>query len=134
MKKMTLVVMLLMFALLVSLNCSRKPKPILEEEEMMKLLTKMQNGIEAKISYTDFSKLLVDSKNMLELLKKAENKNSCFFNAVSKCYTSFEISKKAWKLREDALTEKRRLDMDTTLSFSLGFAAVSLAKAKECFK
>ena len=134
MKKMTLLVTLLMFALLVTLNCSRKPKPILEEEEMLKLLTKMQNGIEAKISYTDFVKLLVESKNMLELLKKAENKNSCFFNAVSKCYTSFEISKKAWKLREDALTEKRRIDMDTTLSFSLGFAAVSLAKANECFK
>jgi len=134
MKKMTLVVTLLMFALLVTLNCSRKPKPILEEEEMLKLLTKMQNGIEAKISYTDFSKLVVESKNMLELLKKAENKNSCFFNAVNKCYTSFEISKKAWKLREDALTEKRRIDMDTTLSFSLGFAAVSLAKANECFK
>lgn len=134
MKKMTLVVTLLMFALLVTLNCSRKPKPILEEEEMLKLLTKMQNGIEAKISYTDFVKLVVESKNMLELVKKAENKNSCFYNAVTKCYTSFEISKKAWKLREDALTEKRRLDMDTTLSFSLGFAAVSLAKAKECFK
>lgn len=134
MKKMTLVVTLLMFALLVTLNCSRKPKPILEEEEMLKLLTKMQTGVEAKISYTDFAKLVIESKNMLELLKKAENKNSCFFNAVTKCYTSFEISKKAWKLREDALTEKRRLDMDTTLSFSLGFAAVSLAKAKECFK
>lgn len=134
MKKITLVVTLLMFALLVTLNCSRKPKPILEEEEMLKLLTKMQKGIEAKISYSDFSKLVVESKNMLELLKKAENKNSCFFNAVNKCYTSFEISKKAWKLREDALTEKRRIDMDTTLSFSLGFAAVSLAKANECFK
>ena len=134
MKKMTLVVTLLMFALLVTLNCSRKPKPILEEEEMLKLLTKMQNGIEAKISYTDFAKLVIESKNMLELLKKAENKNTCFFNAVNKCYTSFEISKKAWKLIEDALTEKRRIDMDTTLSFSLGFAAVSLAKANECFK
>ncbi|MBT8358219.1 MAG: hypothetical protein HKO79_05555 [Desulfobacterales bacterium] len=134
MKKITLVVTLLMFALLVTLNCSRKPKPILEEEEMLKLLTKMQKGVEAKISYTDFSKLVVESKNMLELLKKAENKNSCFYNAVNKCYTSFEISKKAWKLREDALTEKRRIDMDTTLSFSLGFAAVSLAKANECFK
>ena len=125
---------MLMFALLVTLDCSRKPKPILEEEEMLKLLTKMQNGIETKISYNDFVKLVIESKNMLELLKKAENKNSCFFNAVTKSYTSFEISKKAWKLRDDALTEKRRIDMDTTLSFSLGFAAVSLAKAKECFK
>ncbi len=131
---MTLVVTMLMFALLVTLNCSRKPKPILEEEEMLKLLTKMQNGIEAKISYNDFVKLVIESKNMLELLKKAENKNSCFFNAATKCYTSFEISKKAWKLKDDALTEKRRIDMDTTLSFSLGFAAVSLARTKECFK
>ena len=134
MKKMTLVVTMLMFALLVTSNCSRKPKPILEEEEMLKLLTKMQNGIEAKISYNDFGKLLIESKNMLELLKKADNKNSCCFNAVTKCYTSFEISKKAWKLRDDALTEKRKIDMDTTLSFSLGFGAVSLAQAKGCFK
>ena len=100
----------------------------------LKLLTKMQNGIQTKISYNDFGKLLIESKNMLELLKKAESKNSCFFSAVTKCYTSFEISKKAWKLRDDAETEKRKIDMDTTLSFSLGFAAVSLAKAKECFK
>jgi len=134
MKKMTLVVTLLMFTLLVTLNCSRKPKPILEEEELLKLLSKMQNGIEAKITYNDFGKLLIESKNMLELLKKAENKNSCFFNAVTKCYTSFEISKKAWKLRDEAETEKRKIDMDTTLSFALGFGAVSLAKAKECFK
>ena len=134
MKKITLVVTMLMFALLVTLDCSRKRKQILEEEEMLKLLTKMQNGIETKISYNDFVKLVIESKNMLELLKKAENKNNCFFNAVTKSYTSFEISKKAWKLRDDALTEKRRIDMDTTLSFSLGFAAVSLAKAKECFK
>jgi len=134
MKKMTLVVMMLMVTLLVTLNCSRKPKPILEEEELLKLLTKMQTGIQAKISYNDFVKLLVESKNMLELLKKAENKNSCFFNAVTKCYTSFEISKKAWKLRDEAATEKRKIDMDTTLSFALGFGAVSLAKAKECFK
>ncbi len=94
----------------------------------------MQNGIEAKISYDDFGKLLIESKNMLELLKKAEDKNSCFFSAVTKCYTSFEISKKAWKLRDEAETEKRKIDMDTTLSFALGFGAVSLAKAKECFK
>jgi hypothetical protein len=134
MKKITLAITLMLCALLVTLNCSRKPKPILEEEEMLKLLTKMQRGIEAKISYTDFVKLVVESKNMLELLKKAENKNSCFYNAATKCFTSFEISKKAWKLRDDASTEKRRIDMDTTLSFSLGFAAVSLAKANECFK
>jgi len=66
MDKMTLVVTLLMFTLLVTLNCSRKPKPILEEEELLKLLTKMQNGIEAKISYNDFGKLLIESKNMQE--------------------------------------------------------------------
>ncbi|HHE65589.1 MAG TPA: hypothetical protein ENL09_06150, partial [Bacteroidetes bacterium] len=129
MKKMTLVITLLMFTLLVALNCSRKPKPILEEEELLKLLTKMQNGIAAKITYNDFGKLLIESKNMLELLKKAKNKNNCFFNAVNKCYTSFEISKKAWKLRDEAETEKRKIDMDTTLSFALGFGAVSLAKA-----
>ena len=134
MKKIALVATLLILTLIISVNCSRKPKPILEEEELIKLLTKMQNGIEAKISYNDFVKLLIESKNMLELLKKADNKNSCFFNAVKKCYTSFEISKKAWHLRDEAKTEKRKIDMDTTMSFSLGFAAVSLARAKECFK
>ena len=134
MKKMALVVTLLMFTLLITSNCSWKSKPILEEEELLKLLTKMQTGIETKIPYNDFAKLVIESKNMLELLKKAEKKNSCFFNAVTKCYTSFEISKKAWKLRDEAETEKRKIDMDTTLSFALGFGAVSLAKAKECFK
>jgi hypothetical protein len=31
------------------------------------------------------------------------------------------------------MDERRRIDMETTLSFTIGFASVSLAKANQCF-
>ena len=115
-------------------SCSSPPKPIPEEEELMSALQEVQDGVQAKVSFEKFDKLLSAAGKKLEELKKIDERNSCFYNAVDKCYASFSIGQKAWKLKEEAQDEKRRIDMDTTLSFSLGFASVSLAKAEECFK
>ena len=134
MKQIVSVIALLMVTAAVFFSCSSPPKPIAEEEELMSALQNVQDGVEAKVSYEKFDKLLSAAGKKLDVLKSIEEKNSCFYNAVDKCYASFSIGKKAWKLKEEAEDEKRRIDMDTTLSFSLGFASVSLAKAGECFK
>ena len=132
MKKMLSIILLSVFTLWVSLSCSGS-KPIPQEKEVLNALTNIQGGIESKISYDQFGKLLADARTKIDVLKQIEKKNACFFNAVNKCYASYDISQKAWEQKDAAKDDKRREDMEITLSFSLGFASVSLAKANECF-
>ncbi|UCH22108.1 MAG: hypothetical protein JSU83_02325 [Deltaproteobacteria bacterium] len=132
MKKMVSIISSLVFSLWIFASCSGS-KPIPEEEDVLDALTKVQGGIESKVSYSDFEKLLAAAKQKIDILKQIEKKNDCFLNAVNKCYASYEISQKAWQQKDMAKDEKRKEDMEITLSFSLGFASVSLAKANECF-
>jgi hypothetical protein len=132
MKKMVSIISSLVFSLWIFASCSGS-KPIPEEEDVLDALTKVQGGIESKVSYSDFGKLLAAAKQKIDILKQVEKKNDCFLNAVNKCYASYEISQKAWQQKDMAKDEKRKEDMEITLSFSLGFASVSLAKANECF-
>jgi hypothetical protein len=134
MKKIGSLAVMLVFTLWVCAACSKAPKPTPEEQDVLGALKKVQEGVDAKIGYGDFSRLLDDAGSKIETLKRAEKKSDCFLNAATKCFASYEIGGKAWKLKDDAQDEKRRMDMDTTLSFSMGFASVSLAKAGECFK
>jgi hypothetical protein len=133
MKKMGYLIMPLFLALLVSFSCSN-PKPIPEEEGVMNALTEVRDGVEARMSYEKFNKLLADARSKIDILKAVEKKNNCFMNAIDKSYASYEISQKAWQQKNAATDQKRKDDMDLTLSFSLGFASVSLAKANECFQ
>ena len=100
----------------------------------MNALTEVRDGVESKMSYEKFDKLLADARSKIDILKAVEEKNNCFMNAIDKCYASYEISQKAWQQKDTATDQKRKNDMDLTLSFSLGFASVSLAKANECFQ
>ena len=78
--------------------------------------------------------LLADAQSRIEKLKKAEKTNPCFMSAITRSYASYETCKKASKLIEEEQDENRRIDLETTRSFMLGFASVSLSKAEECFK
>jgi hypothetical protein len=131
-KKLLIHTLLSVFILWICVSCSGS-KPIPEEKEVLNALTKIQGGIESKISYDEFGKLLADARAKIDVLKPIEKKNACFFNAVNKCYASYDISQKAWEQKNTATDDKRKEDMEITLSFSLGFASVSLAKANECF-
>jgi len=124
----------LMFVSVVCFSCFGPPRPIPEEEAVMNALKKIQQAVDAKASYTELDKLLVGAGQKFESLKSVEKKNSCFYSAATKCYSSYEIVKKAWKLKEEAADEKRRIDLAITASVTMGFASVSLAKAAECFK
>ena len=117
---------------IVAVGCS-DPKPLPEEKSVLDALKDVQSGFETKLSYDQFESLIVEAKDKLETLKKIEKKNSCFYNAVNKSVASYEICKKALKLKEEAQDEKRKTDMEITLSFTLGFASVNLARANECF-
>jgi len=120
--------------LLAVVSCSGPPQPIPEETEVVEAMQKVREGYEAKVSLQEFEQRLNAAAMKIEELKKTDGKNPCFLNAIDKSYSSYQIGQKAWKLRDEAKTAARRNDLDTTLSFSMGFASVSLAQANECFQ
>ena len=125
--------LLLLFTVSTLVACFAPPKPTPEEEAVLDSLKNLQKGYTKRITVDEFGILLSAAAGTIEKLKKADKANSCFVNAASRCYSSYEISQKAWKLMEDAPDENRRVDLETTLSFTVGFASISLAKANECF-
>lgn len=133
-KKIISVFALLMSVSMVCFSCLGPPKQLPEEEAVMNALNKIQRAVDAKASYTEIGKLLVDAGQKIESLKRVEKKNACFYSAATKCYSSYEIVQKAWKLIEETTDEKRKIDLGLAASVTMGFASVSLAKAEECFK
>jgi hypothetical protein len=97
-------------------------------------MQKVREAYESKVSLPEFQQRLHEAAEKITVLKTSDAANPCFLNAIDKCYSSYEIGQKAWKMREEAETESRRNDLDTTLSFTMGFASVSLAQANECFQ
>jgi hypothetical protein len=134
MKKMISAAAMLAFILSAALSCSGPPKPTEEEKAAMEAFERVRDGLESKFSYDQFERLLADAQSQIENLKKAEKKNPCFMSAITRSYASYETCKKASKLIEEEQDENRRIDLETTRSFMLGFASVSLSKAEECFK
>jgi len=112
---------------------SGPPLPTAEEETVLDALKKVQQGYSSRVTYDRYTELLTVAAQKLDQLKKTGTDNSCFMNAANRCFSSFEIGKKAWKAKDEAMDERRRIDMETTLSFTIGFASVSLAKANQCF-
>jgi hypothetical protein len=112
---------------------SGPPLPTAEEERVLDALKKVQEGYSSRVTYDRYTELLTVAAQKLDKLEKTGTDNSCFMNAANRCFSSFEIGKKAWKAKDEAMDERRRIDMETTLSFTIGFASVSLAKANQCF-
>ena len=135
MKRVFVIVAAGVLLLAVSLVFSRSgpPQPTAEEETVLNALKKVQEGYGSRVAYDIYTELLTVAAQKIDQLKQAGTHNSCFMNAANRCYSSFEIGKKAWKAKDEALDERRRIDMETTLSFTIGFASVSLAKANQCF-
>jgi len=112
---------------------SGPPQPTAEEETVLDALKKIQEGYSSRVTFDRYTELLTVAAQKLDQLKKTGTDNSCFMNAANRCFSSFEIGKKAWKAKDETMDERRRIDMETTLSFTIGFASVSLAKANQCF-
>jgi hypothetical protein len=134
MKRIVSVLAVILFTLTTGTSCWGPPKPIPEEDAALAALKDVQKAYESNASYDDYVRLLSVADQKIGILKGVEKKNGCFFSEVGRCYASYEVSKKAWKLKEEVTDQKRRVDLDTALSFTMGFASVSLAKAAECYK
>ncbi len=134
MKKIVSAASMLAFILSAALSCSGPPKPTEEEKAAMEAFERVRKGVESKVAYDQFATLLAEAGSQIENLKKVEKKNQCFMSAISRSYASYETCKKASQMIEEATDENRKVDLETTRSFMIGFASVSLSKAEECFK
>lgn len=126
---------LLTFVLSVCLSCSSgPPQPTIEEQETIEAFVKLRDVVGSAVTYDQFTKLMAEAKTKIENLQKAEKKNECFFSAINRSYASYETCKKATLVIEQTKDETRRVDLETTRAFMIGYAAVSLSKAQQCFK
>jgi hypothetical protein len=115
-------------------SCSGPPQPIPEETAAIEAMQKVREAYESKVSLPEFQERLRTAGEKIAAVKTSDAANPCFLKAIDKCYSAYEIGQKAWKMRDEAETKSRRNDLDTTLSFTMGFASVSLAQANECFQ
>jgi hypothetical protein len=123
----------LLLAVSLAFSRSGPPQPTVEEKMVLDALKKVQEGYSSRFAYDRYTELLTVAAQKLDQLEKTGTDNSCFMNAANRCFSSFELGKKAWKAKDEAVDERRRIDMETTLSFTIGFASISLAKANQCF-
>ncbi|MFZ0133396.1 MAG: hypothetical protein WAK95_12700 [Desulfobacterales bacterium] len=124
---------IILIAVTLAFSRSGPPQPTADEEAALSALKAIQEGYGSRVTYEKYAALLDTAAQKIDQLKKAGTPDTCFMNAAERSYSSFEMGKKAWKAKDEALDENRRIDMETTLSFTIGFASISLAKANECF-
>lgn len=131
MQKAAIVVLLMIFSFL---NSGCGPRITSEEAKMLVVLDEIQRGVESNISFEKFEQLLETARAELKILELNGEQNPCFMGAVKKSCASYEIAKKAWIRKEAARDEKRKVDMEMTMSFSLSFSALNINKAHNCYR
>lgn len=131
MHRAAIVVMLIVFCLG---NSGCRPSVTPEEAKMLDILKEIQRGVASNISLAQFEQLLATARAELTILEQSSEQSPCFMGAVKKSYASYEIARKAWNQKENAKDEKRKADMDMTMSFSLSFSALNIQKAYNCYK
>jgi hypothetical protein len=124
-------VLLGLFSALIG-GCGPKITP--QEAKVLVVLDEIQRAVDENIEYDRFVQLLATAKSELDMLRQSAKANPCFLSAVEKCYASYDIARKAWQKKLEAKDEKRKADMDLTLSFSLSFSSINIQKANNCFK
>lgn len=121
--------------LITCLSCSSAPpQPTIEEQETIEAFVRLRDQVGSTVTYDQFGTLMAEAKTKIEKLKNAEKKNECFVSAINRSYASYETCQKATLVIEQTKDETRRIDLETTRAFMIGYAAVSLSKAQECFK
>ena len=131
MQRAAVILMLFLFSVLIY-GCGPRITP--EEAKVLVVLDEIQRGVESNVDYNQFEQLLNTAKAEIALLEKGSKKNPCFMGAVNKCIASYDIAKKAWKLKEETQDVKRREEMEMTLSFTLSFSALNINKANKCYQ
>jgi hypothetical protein len=131
---MSRAVVLILFGLFSALNNGCAPKITPQEAKVLVVLDEIQRAVDKDIEYDKFVQLLGTAKDEIDMLRQSTKPNPCFLNAAEKCYASYDIARKAWQKKMEAKDEKRKADMDMTLSFSLSFASINIQKANKCYK
>lgn len=124
---------LLLLVLFAGVSCWES-KPSLEEQNAIKALTVIQNGVDANISLDAYLGLVISAKADVDTLKSAPEKNGCVMSAVNRSYAAYELVGKAWRRKNNAKDEKRKQDLSTTMAFTLSFALLNIEKANNCYK
>jgi hypothetical protein len=125
---------LILIGLFSALNGGCGPKITPQEAKVLVVLDEIQRAADDNIEYDRFVQLLGTAKDELDMLRQSTKPNPCFLSAAEKCYASYDIARKAWQKKMEAKDEKRKADMDMTLSFSLSFASINIQKANKCYK
>jgi hypothetical protein len=110
------------------------PKKSVEEENVLNSLSNIRQNLEKDISYEQFLELLSQAKMEIDVLKSNAKNSQCFMGAVDKCYAYYATGSKAWKQKLAATSERRKQDMDLTLSVLQSRAALSIQMADNCYK
>jgi hypothetical protein len=113
-------------------GCSPQITP--QEAKVLVTLDEIRRGMEAKIDFDRFGRLLVTAKSEIDTLSQKKQPNPCFQRAVERSYASYEIAQKAWKKKLEEKNKARLADMEMALSFSLSFSAINLEKATKCYE
>jgi hypothetical protein len=124
---------ILLLAVSLAFLRSGPSRPTAEEETVLEALKKIQDGYNSRVTYERYAELLNTAAQKIDRLRQIGAKNTCFMDAANRCFAAFETGKKAWRAKDEARDENRRIDMETTLSFTVGYGLVSLAKANQCF-
>jgi hypothetical protein len=132
MYKAAFLVLLVIFSALTTTGCADKISP--QEVRVLEVLGQVQQGVETNNEYGRFELSLAAAKAEIEMLKQDGKPNPCFLSAVEKSYASYEIVRKAWKMKLTETEEGRKADLEATLSFSLSFSAINIERAKKCFE
>ncbi len=119
--------------MLSSMSCSG-PALSMQEENVLAALASIQSGLESDISYEEFLELLGQAKREIDILKANGKTRPCFTGAVDKCYAFYFTGGKAWQQKLNTTDERRKNDMDLTLSVLQSRAVLSLEMANNCYK
>jgi hypothetical protein len=131
--KSRILIALVFVAIFICTSCWG-PKKSPEEENILNALSNIQSSLETEASYKQFIQLLAQVKTQIDVLKSRKKNNPCFISALDKCMESYTTCAKAWEQKILATDERRKQDMDLTLSVMQSFAALSLQRANNCFK
>jgi hypothetical protein len=131
--KSRILIAIVFVAIFICMSCWG-PKKSPEEENILNALSNIQSSLETEASYEQFNQQLVQVKTQIDVLKSKKKNNACFMSSLDKCYASYTTCAKAWEQKMQATDQRRKQDMDLTLSVMQSFAALSVQRANNCFK
>ena len=80
------------------------------EVDALKALEDIKVHVETAGSYEQYTKLLVDAKTEIDILKRDEEQNQCFMKAVERCYQYYVSAENEWRCVIKTKAEKLKFE------------------------